>query len=367
MAYLKGSDAASERSQLKWQRHTKHSFSRVPSLPQACPPRQAFSLAGPRGLTPISFYNSVVMDSEIRLTIAPIEQIAVAMENTRFSAQQMLATCQAKIDQAAAVARLVVDIQMDIEENIRSSTERWFELQRDVVVRIAEGMNSSMAHMAEMMTAAAASFERYCKEEAPETCTLLWQAGWVGMDHHFSITELRESVLLHKEEGEAAMNDGILAYFNEDDCALLEAISRHWVRIPYLRDREQIIRDAVYAHKNGLFTLSIPALLPLIDGLSAEIIGLPSMKAVALLAEDRRAHDREVWMQGFCDFVAHVYYKGYDFGKEPAPYLNRHGILHGRVFDYPSALNSTRVLLLIDAVAQIWHEKENALAPATIQ
>jgi hypothetical protein len=301
--------------------------------------------------------------SEIRLTIAPIEQIAVAMENTRLSAQQMLATCQAKIDQAAAAAEVLVDIQ----ENIRRSTERWFAHHQGAVAQISEGMISSVAHMAEMMTAAAASFERYCEEEAPETCTLLWQAGWVGMDHHFSITQLRESVLLHKEGGEAAMNDAILAYFNEDDCALLEAISRHWLRVPYLRDREQIIQDAVYAHKNGLFTLSIPALLPLIDGLSAEIIGIPSMKAVALLAEDRRAHDREIWMQGFCDFVARVYYKGYDFGKEPAPYLNRHGILHGRVFDYPSALNSTRVFLLIDAVAQIWHEKQNAFAPATIQ
>jgi hypothetical protein len=303
------------------------------------------------------------MDSEFKLTIAPLEQIAVAMENAQLNAHRMLATLQVKIDQTAAVAGLFVDFG----EHIRRSAERWFVLQQSAATQMAERMNSSVAEMAEMTAVAVAGFERYCKEEAPETCTLLWQAGWVGLDHHFSIRQLRESVLLHKEEGETAMNDAILAYFNEDDCELLDAISQDWLRIPYLRDREQIIGDAVYAHKNGKFTLSIPALLPLVDGLSAEIIGIPSMRAVALLAEDRRAHDREVWVQGFCEFVANVYYKGYDFGKDAAPYLNRHGILHGRVFDYPSALNSTRVFLLIDAVAQIWHQKQEALAPVTIQ
>jgi hypothetical protein len=261
----------------------------------------------------------------------------------------------------------VAQVYVDIQENIRRSTEQWLAYHQTTMAQINEGINSSVAHWADMMAAAAASFERYHNEEEPEACALLSRAGWLGMHRHFSIRQLRESVLLHKTEGEAAMNDAILEYFNEDCSAPLEGMIKYWLDIPYLRDREQIIRDAVYAHKNGLFTLSIPALLPLIDGLSAEIIGSPSMKAVVLLAEDRRAHDREIWMQGFCDFVAHVYYKGYDFGRETAPYLNRHGILHGRVFDYSSALNSTRVFLLIDAVAQIWHEKQNVLAPATIQ
>jgi len=79
------------------------------------------------------------------------------------------------------------------------------------------------------------------------------------------------------------------------------------------------------------------------------------------------ADDPELWMQGLRDFVEQVLCKGYEFGKDPAPYLNRHGILHGRVFDYPSALNSTRVCLLIDAVAELWREKQKTVAPAMIQ
>ncbi len=186
------------------------------------------------------------------------------------------------------------------------------------------------------------------------------------MDRHFCLQHLRDAVVLHKMQGEAAMNDAIVEYFNQDDAALLLRMSEEWLSVPCLRDRTQIIRAAMDSHKQGKFTLSIPALLPLVDGSSAEVLGNQSMHAVVLLANERRANDPEIWAQGFCDFVAHVYYRGYKFGIDTPPYLTRHGILHGRVFDYPSALNSTRVFLLIDTIADIWHEKQKAVAPTTI-
>jgi hypothetical protein len=63
---------------------------------------------------------------------------------------------------------------------------------------------------------------------------------------------------------------------------------------------------------------------------------------------------------------AHVYYKGYRFGKDTAPLLSRHGILHGRVSDYRSVLNSPPVFLFLDMIGNIWLEKQRATSP-TIQ
>ena len=54
--------------------------------------------------------------------------------------------------------------------------------------------------------------------------------------------------------------------------------------------------------------------------------------------------------------------KRYDFRSDPAPYLNRHGILHGRIPDYATRENSTRVFLLTDAIADLWLEKQRTLA-----
>src|SRR5205809_4439666 len=62
--------------------------------------------------------------------------------------------------------------------------------------------------------------------------------------------------------------------------------------------------------------------------------------------------------QVFADVVEDVIYKRYDFRNDPAPYLNRHGILHGRVPDYADKLNSIRVFLLVDAIAYLWLEKQ---------
>jgi hypothetical protein len=292
------------------------------------------------------------MDSEIKFTIAPIEQMAAAMENARVNVQRFLAPLQVGFDRYAAFAKMVSDSQASMQRTI----ERWTRQNQ-----------LNFSRMAEIMAIAAANFERYRNEEEPEACRLLSQAGWLGMDRHFCMEHLRESVLLHKTQGESAMNDAIRDYFNENDAALLVAMSEAWLSIPYLCDREQIIRDAVDAHKQGKFTLSIPALMPLAEGLAAEVRGDISTRAVQKLAAEWKSREAEVWAQEFYEAVEQVIYKFYLFGKDPAPYLNRHGILHGRVVHYATAANSTRVFLLIDAIAELWHEKQKALAPATIQ
>jgi hypothetical protein len=100
---------------------------------------------------------------------------------------------------------------------------------------------------------------------------------------------------------------------------------------------------------------------------SAEISGTSKTDAVQKVATNWKAREAEAWSNGFYEVVEQVIYKYYKFGVDPAPYLTRHGILHGRVFDYASKLNSTRVFLLLDTVAELWHEKQKTLAPATIQ
>ena len=79
---------------------------------------------------------------------------------------------------------------------------------------------------------------------------------------------------------------------------------------------------------------------------------------VKAVARDWKQREAEVWAKVFADVVENVIYKRYDFGNDPAPYLNRHGILHGRVPDYADKLNSIRVFLLVDAIAYLWLEKQ---------
>jgi hypothetical protein len=60
------------------------------------------------------------MDYEMKLTIAPIEQIAVGITNVQTTAQEMIASFQASFDQVSAGVRLM-------HENMRRTAERWIE------------------------------------------------------------------------------------------------------------------------------------------------------------------------------------------------------------------------------------------------
>ena len=161
------------------------------------------------------------------------------------------------------------------------------------------------------------------------------------------------------------MNDAIANYFNANACIRISEITDGWSSIPYLRDRQAIIRDALSAHREGRFTLSVPALLPLVEGLSVEILGnaVRNENAVKAVARDWKQRESEVWAQVFADVIEHVVYKRYDFRTDPAPYLSRHGILHGRIPDYANEVNSIRVFLLIDAVADLWFAKQKSVSP----
>src|SRR5438094_10652921 len=92
------------------------------------------------------------------------------------------------------------------------------------------------------------------------------------MERHFTSSQARLVVQLYRSEGAAAMNDAIANYFNIKHCARLSEMTNSWSSTPYLRDRQAIIRDAVSAHREGHFTLTVPALIPPDEALSAVIV-----------------------------------------------------------------------------------------------
>jgi hypothetical protein len=227
-------------------------------------------------------------------------------------------------------------------------------------------LQESLQQMCRQFAAGMAEYERYANEEEAEVFRVLSQGGWLGMERHFTVLQARSALEICKSKSEVEMNDAIGRYFGANDSARLVAMTEDWSRVRYLCDRQAIVRDAMSAHRAGQFTLSIPALLPLAEGLCAEILGSSSAtNVVRAVAQDWNSRDNEVWVQLFHDVVEDVIYRSYTFGKDPAPYLNRHGILHGRVPDYASELNSTRVFLLIDVVADLWHAKLRSPAPLT--
>jgi len=221
--------------------------------------------------------------------------------------------------------------------------------------QMLEEVRRNITSLNEQILKANADYEKV----ETEAFELLKRGGWLGMERHLTGPQVRSVLQIANTSGESAAHDALGRYFSANDCALLEAMTEEWLVIPYLRDREAIIRDAMSAHRARHYTLTVPSLLPFAEGLSAEIIRNPAgQNVVKAVAREWRSREQEPWTELYLDVVLHVIYKSYDFATDPAPYLNRHGILHGRVPDYASALNSMRVFLLIDCVANLWREKQ---------
>jgi hypothetical protein len=235
------------------------------------------------------------------------------------------------------------------DKDVVESTEKWMtQLQQDMDAGSRE------------LEAAMAEFERV----QSEAFKALAKGGWLGMERHFTDSQARAVLAICETQGEVAMNDAIANYFNKTDCAVLSEMILEWVKIPYMRNRETIIQDAFSAHREGRFSLSVPSLLPLAEGLSAEIAGttVGNQNVVKAVAREWKEREAEVWSQVFADVIEQTIYRRYDFEADPAPFLSRHGILHGRVPDYATAINSVRVFLLIDSIAALWLEKQRKLS-----
>jgi hypothetical protein len=199
---------------------------------------------------------------------------------------------------------------------------------------------------------------------------LFTKLGFTGLESHLTRSELLYVLKLSKKKGTAAVQEYVFRKFRRNKYLLLNRTVRRWWRVPYMNKRKKAIRAAINAHKRRHFELAIPSLLPLIDGLAAEIVvGTPNLKAKTIYAKDvakmYNADEAEVWSECVEQVVFGLVYKDYDFrtAKRPPSSVNRYGILHGRVVDYGSELNSYRVIFLLDVMVYIAHQKSNKETP----
>lgn len=126
------------------------------------------------------------------------------------------------------------------------------------------------------------------------------------------------------------------------------------------KQRMKIIDDAFDAHKRGQFTLSIPALLPIVEGISGEFCveqrikvgkSKSKLKAQKMLSEIGKKGD--VYLSELVlEFIENqLYIETNQLRlKKNKKYLNRHGILHGAYSGYADCARSLRCFLLLDVL-----------------
>ena len=127
-----------------------------------------------------------------------------------------------------------------------------------------------------------------------------------------------------------------------------------WRRLRWLDGRIKILEKVIKAHCAGDFELSIPAVLPQIEGVVASGFAhsgrLAGHQLTALLDRLLTAEEDQT-DAAYRQYIETVLLVGFEHGTPLGSGLSRHAILHGADTNYATIENSLRAILLFDYLA----------------
>jgi hypothetical protein len=154
----------------------------------------------------------------------------------------------------------------------------------------------------------------------------------------------------------------------------------YWEDHPHFGKRMKIIRDALDAHIAGKYTLSIPALLPQIEGILSSLTRTPAGKPTKTFKSEIEKRYDDVIPSLSKDILLSLVTSPILYGStgknsqfftpEKFPdwlaqegltinqVFNRHAILHGVQIEYESKINSLKTFLLLDVICNLELTKE---------
>jgi hypothetical protein len=185
------------------------------------------------------------------------------------------------------------------------------------------------------------------KEKGDRLDKMLFELKWPPPGHLSAV--LLDKISLSFERGKITAQevDAILVHFYNKD--KLHSMLDSWSEQVFIRPRIKILKEVVTAHIEGRFELSIPALLPQIEGIIADIkehAGRMNFKDVKKYAEALFSGNTRFNQVGKVFFIS-ILYENFEW-QDPIPFFSRNAILHGADTNYASAANSLRLILIFD-------------------
>lgn len=186
--------------------------------------------------------------------------------------------------------------------------------------------------------------------------------------------ELRKRVVdMYKQGRTRYVSRTIMGYYQRDSHSHLVDTVETWKSHPLFSTRMHIIKDALQAHYDGRYTLSVPALLPQIEGILTEYV--LANKLVAKFGKINQVYSAVIgeiddyslstWAiaSTLLYQLKNSTYVFTDFEKELRKSINtrkttRHTVSHGIVPRYDRPIHSLKAFLLLDAISALQELEE---------
>lgn len=249
-------------------------------------------------------------------------------------------------------------------EAAQAQIKQFMEQFDSTMRRAAAAYAQQMRQLQPVVQQVIAHYQALTSEAHRRTVPILRRRGWFGVAPYLNPLELIGAVDVFDKHGGLAFDKRICALFSRNKHKKLQRVTKDWWSVAYMKKRRPYVRAALKAHRDRRYSLAIPALLPMVEGLAAAYFrknpGLlvirkgkqPTVvvKDAALLHREVRADHADLLLAALSTRI----YAQYSFGAARAPSaLNRHGILHGEISRFGTPKNSLRTILLLDAICRV--------------
>jgi hypothetical protein len=274
--------------------------------------------------------NRVRVPTAIPEILQNTTELSRRIEATTKIVQQVVSVNRDAIEQAAASA-----------VKIYSAVDQWLQHNRQVF----DGFYRLIDWLAEKQELV----------DAFQDCNL-WVCPSMSKDLLKRVVELR------KENKTNVVLLVVNNYYRRNDHKNLRAAVDNWEANPYFEERMPIFRQALEAHVQGKYALTIPTLLAQAEGVASEYVyqnGLQvklgkTTDVITKAVRDSLTITKYATVDTLLAYVMNSGYVYTDFGveiKKKRRATTRHTVLHGIQPNYHSQTNSLRAFLLLDALS----------------
>lgn len=143
-------------------------------------------------------------------------------------------------------------------------------------------------------------------------------------------------------------------YYKSDECRELEEIINEWNELEYFNKWENKVKDAFYAHKLEMYSLSVPVWALMIEGIIRDFMrgnyDVTAFKFGALYDNFKeKAKELDGFIVSYAFNCMDSFYVRFNPEKPDGVHdFSRHKIFHGQAVNYDTEINSLKLMLYLD-------------------
>jgi len=282
---------------------------------------------------------------------------APALDWTRLTEALQVSSAIANLVQPATI------INEELVQQIQSMSRGLDDVVRAMTANLAAA--DIARHMFEQLEIFKALHELI--EEEEKAAEAFRAAGW-PLAPSMPRSLIRRVVELYEQGKSRYASQVIIGYYRRNDCSALAATLQQWRSHPLFASRMHIIEDALWAHRQRKYTLSVPALIAQIEGVMNDYVrtyNLPAKlgkirEVYEAVVGDPMDYDFSTWAiaETLLYQLRTNIYVSTPFEDELARpvrrrHSTRHTILHGIMPGYDREAHSLRAFLLLDALSAL--------------